>query len=243
MVRRRVAVIFTIGGVQPASAAKQATATIPIVFVTAENPVRLGLVPSLARPGGNLTGVNFLSAELVAKRLELLRELVPKAAQVALLINPHGPTPEITLQDAQAGAQAMGLQMQVLRASTSREIDAAFEVLAREPPGALFVGSDPFFTTRRVQLINLASRHGLPASYSNRQFAIVGGLITYGSDIPDAVRQGAVYAGRILKGAKPEDLPVLQSTKVELVINMQTARTLGIAVPQSLQVAADELME
>jgi putative ABC transport system substrate-binding protein len=243
LVRRRVAVINTNGGVQPANAVKQATATIPIIFVTAEDPVRLGLVPSLARPGGNLTGVNFLSAELVAKRLELLRELVPKATRVALLINPNGPTPEITLRDAQAGAQAMGLQLQVLRASNNREIDAAFEMIAHERPDAFFAGTDPLFTARRVQLVNLASRHGLPASYSNRQFALVGGLMSYGSDVTDAVRQAAVYTGRILKGAKPADLPVVQSAKVELIINMQTARTLGIAVPQSLQVAADELIE
>jgi putative ABC transport system substrate-binding protein len=243
LVRRRVAVINTNGGVQPANAVKQATATIPIIFVTAEDPVRLGLVPSLARPDGNLTGINFLSAELVAKRLELLRELVPKATRVALLINPNGPTPEVTLRDAQAGAQAMGLQLQVLRASNNREIDAAFEMIAHERPDAFFAGTDPLFTARRVQLVNLASRHGLPASYSNRQFALVGGLMSYGSDVTDAVRQAAVYSGRILKGAKPADLPVVQSAKVELIINMQTARTLGIAVPQSLQVAADELIE
>jgi putative ABC transport system substrate-binding protein len=243
LVQRRVAVINTNGGVQPANAVKQATSTIPIIFVTAEDPVRLGLVPSLARPGGNLTGVNFLSAELGAKRLELLRELVPKATRVALLINPNGPTHEITLRDAQAGAQAMGLQLQVLRASNNREIDAAFEMTGRERPDALFAGTDPLFTGRRVQLVNLASRHGLPASYSNRQFALVGGLMSYGSDVTDAVRQAAVYTGRILKGARPADLPVVQSAKVELIINMQTARTLGIAVPQSLQVAADELIE
>jgi ABC-type uncharacterized transport system substrate-binding protein len=227
LVQRRVAVINTNGGVQPANAVKQATSTIPTIFVTAEDPVRLGLVPSLARPGGNLTGVNFLSAELGAKRLELLRELVPKATRVALLINPNGPTHEITLRDAQAGAQAMGLQLQVLRASNNREIDAAFEMTGRERPDAFFAGTDPLFTGRRVQLVNLASRHGLPASYSNRQFALVGGLMSYGSDVTDAVRQAAVYTGRILKGAKPADLPVVQSAKVELIINMKTARTLG----------------
>ena len=243
LVQRRVAVINTNGGVQVVNAVKQATATIPIIFVTSEDPVRLGLVPSLARPGGNLTGVNFLSAELVAKRLELLRELVPKARRVALLINPNGPTLEITLRDAQAGAQAMGLQLQVLRASNNREIDAAFEMTGRERPDAFFVGTDPLFSGRRVQLVNLASRHGLPASYSKREFALVGGLMSYGSDVADAVRQAAVYTGRVLKGAKPSDLPVVQSAKVELIINMQTARTLGITVPQSLQVAADELIE
>ena len=243
LVRRRVDLIYTSGGVQPAAAAKQATATIPIVFSVAEDPVRIGLVASLARPGGNLTGVNFLSAELVAKRLELLRELVPKAARVALLINPAGPTPEVTLRDAQPAAQAMRLALQTFRTSTSREIDAAFETMSRDRPDALFVGTDPFFSSRRAQLVNLASRHGLPATYGSRQFAEIGGLMSYGADIPNAVRQAAVYAGRILKGAKPEDLPVTQVTKVEMVINLQTARTLGLAVPQSLQVAADEVIE
>jgi putative ABC transport system substrate-binding protein len=243
LVLRQVAVINTSGGIQPTNAVKQATATIPIIFVTAEDPVKLGLVPSLARPDGNLTGINFLSAELVAKRLELLRELVPKAKRVALLINPNGPTPEVTLRDAQAAAQAMGLQLQVLRASNNREIDAAFEMIARERPDAFFIGTDPLFTGRRIHLVHLASRHGLPTSYGNRQFPLVGGLMSYGSDVSDAVRQAAVYTGRILKGAKPADLPVVQSAKVELIINMQTARTLGITVPQSLQVAADELIE
>ena len=243
LVRQRVAVIVTSGGIRPALAAKQGTSTIPIIFATAENPVRTGLVASLARPGGNLTGINFLSAEVVAKRMELLRELVPKSMRVALLVNPEGPTIEITTRDAQAAAQAMGLQLQVFRASTPREIDAVFEKMARERPDALFVGTDPFFTSRRVQIVNLASRHALPASYGNRVFADVGGLMTYGSDVSDALRQSAVYAGRILKGAKPEDLPVVQSTKVDLVVNMQAARTLGIVVPQSLQVAADDVIE
>jgi putative tryptophan/tyrosine transport system substrate-binding protein len=243
LVRRRVALINTSGGIQPATAAKQVSTSTPIVFSTAEDPVRTGLVASLAPPGGNLTGINFLSAELVGKRMELLRELVPKVARVAVLINPNGPTPEITLRDAQAAAQAMGLQMQMLRASNSREIDAAFEAIGRERPDALFVGTDPLFSSRRVQLVTLASRYGLPATFGNRWFAEIGGLMTYGSDVPDALRQAGVYAGRILKGAKPEDLPVVQSTKVELVINVQTARTLGVLVPQSLQVAADELIE
>ena len=243
LVRRRVAVIVTSGGIRPTFAAKEATATIPIVFATAENPVRTGLVRILARPGGNLTGVNFLSAEVVAKRLELLREAVPKAVRVALLVNPDGPTIESTTRDAQAATLAMGLQLQILRASTPREIDAAFEAIARERPDALFVGTDPFFTSRRVQIVHLASRHALPASYGNRLFADAGGLMTYGSDVADAVRQSAVYAGRILKGAKPEDLPVVQSTKFDLVVNLQAARTLGIVVPQSLQVAADAVIE
>jgi putative ABC transport system substrate-binding protein len=243
LVQRKVAVIYTSGGFQLANVAKQQSATIPIVFTMAEDPVRLGLVASLARPGANLTGVNFLSAELVAKRLELLRELVPRAARVAVLVNPKGPTIEITLRDVEVAAQSIGLSTLVVRASTQLEIDAAFNLIAHEKADALFVGTDPFFTARRTQMVNLASHHRLPASYSNRQFAFVGGLMTYGADVTFASRQSAIYVGRILKGTKPSELPVLQATKVELVINMQTARTLGIAVPQSLQVAADEVIE
>jgi putative ABC transport system substrate-binding protein len=243
LVRRPVAVINTSGGVQPATAARQLTASIPIVFSTAEDPVRLGLVSSLARPGGNLTGINFQSAEVVTKRMEMLREMVPKATRIALLINPNGPTPEITLRDAQRATQAMGLQMPVHRASTIAEIDAVFANLAKEPVDALFVGTDPFFSARRVQLVNLVSRHGLPSSFGNRWFVEAGGLMSYGSDVPNALREAGVYTGRILKGAKPADLPVVQSTKVELVINMQTARTLGVTVPQSLQVTANDVIE
>src|ERR1051325_941300 len=236
LVRRQVALIFTSGGFPPTMAAKQATASIPGVFTIAENPVARGLVASLARPGGNLTGVNFLSGELTAKRLELQRELVPKITRVALLINPHGSGHEVTVRDVQVAAQAMGLQTAVYQASSSREIDAAFDAIVRERADALFVANDPLFTARRVQLVHLASRHGIPGSYGNRLFTMVGGLMAYGSDITDATRQSAIYAGRILKGAKPEELPVLQSAKVELIINMQTARTLGISVPTSLQV-------
>jgi putative ABC transport system substrate-binding protein len=243
LARLQVAVINTSGGVQPAAAARQVTATIPIVFSTAEDPVRLGLVVSLARPGGNLTGINFQSAEVVTKRMELLREMVPKATRIGLLINPNGPTPEITLRDAQRAAQAMGLQLLVHRASTPREIDTVFENLGHERVDALFVGTDPFFSARRVQLVNLASHHRLPSSFGNRWFADVGALMTYGADVPGALREAGVYTGRILKGARPADLPVVQSTKVELVINMQTARTLGIAVPQALQATADDVIE
>jgi len=243
LVRRQVAIIATTGGIKPATAAKQATSTIPILFTTAEDPVRTGLVASLARPGGNLTGANFLSAELVGKRLELLHQLIPKAVRLALLVNPNGPTPEITLRDAQRAADAMGLRLQVHRASTPREIDAAFEAIASDRPDALFVGTDPLFSSRRFQMVNLASRHGLPASYGIRQMVEVGGLMSYGSDTSAALRETGVYAGRVLKGAKPSDLPVVQVTKIELVINLQTARTLGITVPQSLLVAADELVD
>ena len=205
--------------------------------------MRRGLVASLARPGANLTGINFLSAELVPKRLELLRELAPAAAKVAVLVNPTGSTPEVTVKDAQAAARAIGLQTLVLEASTSAEIDIAFAALARERAVILFVGNDAFFTARRVHLTHLASRHAIPASYGGRQFAEAGGLMSYASDLADALRQMGVYTGRILKGAKPADLPVVQSIKVELVINHQTARTLGLTVPPTLLSTADEVIE
>jgi putative tryptophan/tyrosine transport system substrate-binding protein len=243
LVRQRVAVILAMGGIRAVSAAKAATTTIPIVFVIAEDPVKLGLVASLARPGGNLTGINFLSAEVAAKRLELLREMVPRAARVAVLVNPTGPTPEVTAMDVQAAATALGVQIQVLQASTSREIDFAFAVLARERPDALFVGTDPFFTVRRMQLTHLASRHAIPAAYGGRLYTEAGGLMSYGSDLEDATRQMGVYSGRILKGAQPADLPVVQSTKFELVINAQAARTLGLEVPPTLLARADEVIE
>jgi putative ABC transport system substrate-binding protein len=243
LVRRHVAVIAATG--RPAAfAVKAATATIPIVMGVAEDPVRLGLVTSLARPGGNVTGVNFLTAELEAKRLELLRQLVPKAARVAVLVSPaSATTTHSTLRDVQAAARAMGLQVQVLNADSSREIDAAFATFARERPDVLFVGSGPFFTTRRVQLAILAGRHAMPAAYSNRQYAEAGGLMSYGSDLLESYRQIGVYAGRILKGAKPADLPVAQPTKFELIINAQTARTLGLDVPATLLAVADEVIE
>jgi putative ABC transport system substrate-binding protein len=244
LVRRRVAVITTSGGPAVAFAAKAATTTIPIVFSVAEDPVRLGLVASLARPGGNLTGVNFLVGELTAKRLELLRALVPAATRFAVLVNPaHATNTETTLREIDLAARAMGLQIQVLNASTSREIDAAFATFVRERPDAVFVGADSFFVSRRVQLTNLAVRHAVPATYSARDFAEVGGLMSYGASLTDASRQTGVYTGRILKGAKPADLPVVQSTKFELVINAQTARMLGLTVPDKLLVAADEVIE
>ena len=243
LVRRRVAVIAASGGFASVSAAKAETTTIPIVFAISEDPVRLGLVASLARPGGNLTGINFLSAELVAKRLELLREMVPAAARLAVLVNPAGPTPEITLRDVEPAARAIGLQIQVVRASTSREIDAVFATFVRERPDILFVGTDPFFSNRRVQLVHLATRHAIPATYPGRQFPDIGGLMSYGSDLADAYRQVGAYAGRILKGAKPANLPVMQASKFELVINAQMARILGLTVPPSLLARADEVIE
>jgi putative ABC transport system substrate-binding protein len=244
LVQRRVAVILTAGGVATHVAAKTATATIPIVFLIAEDPVRLGLVASLAQPGGNLTGINFLSNELQAKRLELLRELLPGAARVAVLVNPaNAANAQTALRDVEQAARAMGLQIHVFNASTSREIDAAFATMSRERPDALFVGGDPFLNSRRVQLVNLASRHGLPATFSDRESAEIGALMSYGSDITDAYRQAGTYAGRILKGAKPADMPVVQANKLELVINHQTARTLGLTVPQTLLTSADEVIE
>jgi putative ABC transport system substrate-binding protein len=241
LVRRQVAVIATLAN--GALAAKAATTTTPIVFLLAEDPVRVGLVSSLARPGGNLTGINFFSAELLAKRLGLVRELVPTATRVAVLVNPTGPNSETTLRDAQSTARATGLEIQVLNASTSHEINAAFAAFARERPDALLVDIDPFFTSRRVQLINLASRHAIPAVYPGRQFTEAGGLLSYGSNLTDAWRQVGVYAGRILKGTKPVDLPVAQSTRFELVINGETARMLGLTIPPSLLAIADEVIE
>jgi putative tryptophan/tyrosine transport system substrate-binding protein len=243
LARRQVAVIAA-PGPPAALAAKAATTTIPIVFLMNEDPVRLGLVASLARPGGNLTGINIFSAELAAKRLDLLRELVPGAARVGVLVNPaNATTTESTLRDVEPAARAIGLQIQVLNASTSREIDAAFATFVRERPDAVFVGADSFFVSRRVQLTNLAVRHAVPATYSARDFAEVGGLMSYGASLTDASRQMGVYTGRILKGAKPADLPVVQSSKFELVINHQTARMLGVEIPPMLLARADEVIE
>ena len=244
LVRRSVAVIATAGGPQPALAAKAATSTIPIVFGVPEDPVRLGLVASIARPGGNVTGINFVNLELTAKRLELLRELVPGAVRVAVLVNPANPTStETTLREVQSAAAAIGLQIQVLKASTSREINAAFANLVREPADALFVSQDGFFGSRRLQLANMAARHAIPMTSGSRDIAEVGGLMSYGTSIPEVYRQIGVYTGRILKGAKPVDLPVEQSTKFELVINAQTARMLGVTIPPSLIAIADEVIE
>jgi putative ABC transport system substrate-binding protein len=243
LVRRQVAVIAT--STSALLAAKAATTTIPIVFIAGEDPVRLGLVASLARPGGNMTGVNIFASELVAKRLELLRELVPGAARVAVLVNPANPTTaETTSRDAQAAARDIGLQVQVLNASTGREIDAAFAtIFLHDRPDALFVGGDPLFTNRRSQLVLLATRHVLPATYAGRQFPEIGGLMSYGASLTDAWRQMGAYSGRILKGEKPADLPVVQSSKFELVINAQAARVLGLDVPASVLARADEVIE
>jgi putative ABC transport system substrate-binding protein len=243
LVRRRVAVIVA-GGNLPATAAKAATATIPIVFGVVDDPVKLGLVASLARPGGNATGVNFFTLEVLTKRLGLLHELVPKAARVAVLVNPAiVPVAELTLREVQQAVRTIGLQIQVLNASTSSEIDAAFAALQRERPDALFVTPDAFFISRRVQIISLAARDRIPAVYQDRADVVAGGLMSYGTDLAEMVRQVGVYTGNILKGAKPADLPVQQSTKFQFVINLQTARTLGIEVPETLLATADEVIQ
>jgi len=240
LVRRQVNVIATLA--TGAMAAKSATTTIPVVSMFGEDPVKLGLVASLASPGGNVTGINFWGAELVAKRLELLREIVPAATRVSVLSNPTGPNVE-TVRDVQSAARAMGLQIQDLKANTSRGINAAFATFVSERPDALFVDTDPFFTNRRVQLVHLATLHRIPATYGGRQFVEAGGLMSYGSNIADAWRQLGVYVGRILKGAKTADLPVVQASKFELVINAQTATMLDLTVPPGLLARADEAIE
>ena len=243
LVRRQVAVIAATSS-YPALAAKAATTTTPIVFLVGEDPVKLGLVASLARPGGNLTGINLFSVELTAKRLGLLREMVPGAARIAVLVNPaNTTTTETTLRDVQSAARAMGLQIQVLNADSSDEIDAAFERISRERPDAIFVGATPFLNSRHVQLAQLAAFHRLPAAHALRDYAEAGGLMSYGSDIVEGYRQVGVYTGRILKGAKPADLPVLQASKFELVINTRTARMLRLTVPPTLLARADEVIE
>ena len=244
LVRRRVAVIAMPAFTAAAPMAKAATTTIPIVFGVAEDPVKLGLVASFARPGGNATGINFLTSEVVAKRLGLLHDLVPKAVRIAVLINPaNAPTAETTLRDIPEAARPLGLQIQIVNASTSREIEAAFATLARDPADALFVAPDGFFSTRRVQFATLAAHHRVPVAYFLREFVEAGGLMSYGPNILDVFRQVGVYTGQILKGAKPDDLPVVQSTKFEFVINAQTARLLGIELPNSIQLLADEIIE
>jgi putative ABC transport system substrate-binding protein len=244
VVQRPVAVIIASGGPGVAVAAKVASTTTPIVFGVGEDPVRLGLVASLARPGGNLTGVNFLNVELTRKRLELLRELVPGAARVAVLVNPANPAAaQGTLRDLETAARGIGIEVQISNARTSREIDAVFAAAARERIDALLVGQEPFFSARRMQLANTAARHMLPMISAARDITEAGGLMSYGTNILDVYRRLGLYTGRILKGAKPVDLPVEQSAKFELLINAQTARMLGISVPQTLLVAADEVIE
>jgi putative ABC transport system substrate-binding protein len=245
LVRRRVAVIVTGGGPAPTFAAKSATATIPILFAAiADDPVKLGLVASLARPGGNVTGISILLTELATKRLELLREMVPAITRVAALVNPaEASNTEATLKDLETAARLMGLEIMALKASTSGEINAAFATLEAGRPGAIFVAPDSFFITRRVQLVLLAMLHRIPMIYPTRPFVEVGGLMSYGPNLTDAYRQTGGYTARILKGAKPADLPVARATKFQFVINASTAGMLGLAVPPTLLAVADEVIE
>ena len=244
LVHREVAVIATPGSTPAALAAKAATAAIPIVFGVPQDPVQLGLVASLARPGGNATGINFFYTEVIAKRLRLLHDLVPKAVRVAVLVNPaNAPVTESTLRETKEAAQTIGLQIQIFNAATISEIDAVFTTFARARPDALFVGPDAFFTDRRVQFVTLTARDRIPSAYSNRELVEAGGLMSYGTDLADMFHQVGLYTGRILKGAKPADLPVLQSTKFEFVINVHTARALGVEVPSGLLAIADEVIE
>jgi len=244
LVRRQVAVIATPANAPASIAAKAATATIPIVFGVPQDPVQLGLVASLARPGGNATGTNSFAQEVVAKRLRLLHDLLPKAVRIAVLVNPaDAATAEPTLRDVQEAAPVIGLQIQILNATTIGEIDAAFATLARERPDALFVAPDAFFISRAVQFATLTARQKIPAAYTSRDYVAAGGLMSYGTDLADMFRQVGVYTGSILKGAKPADLSVVQSTKFEFVINLQTARALGIEVPPSVLAIADEVIE
>jgi len=244
LVSRRVAVIAVPGSIPAALAAKAATATIPIVFGVGDDPVRLGLVASLARPGGNATGVNYFVSEVGAKRLRLLHDLVPKAVRVALIVNPTNTSAtESTLRAVQEAAPTLGLQIQILNATTIGEIDAAFATLERDRPDALFVGPDAFLNSRAVQFATLTAREKIPATYDNRDDVAVGGLMSYGTDAAEMSHQLGLYTGNILKGAKPDDLPVVQSTKFEFVINLQTARALGIEVPPGVLAIADEVIE
>ena len=244
LVGRRVAVIATPGSTPAALAAKAATTTIPIVFGVAEDPVKLGLVANLARPGGNATGVNFFVSEVVRKRLGLLRDLIPRAVRIAVMINPgNAATAEATLREVQKAADALGLQIHVVNASTSDEINAAFATISHERAEALFLGPDAFFNSRRVQLVTLSARDRIPTVYGTRDYVEVGGLMSYGTNITDSFSQAGVYVGKILNGTKPAELPVIQSTKFEFVINLQTAKALGLDVPSGLLLAADEVIE
>jgi putative tryptophan/tyrosine transport system substrate-binding protein len=242
LIGRKVTVIAATS-TPAAQAAKAATATVPIVFTTGDDPVKLGLVASLNRPGGNVTGVSSLLVELGSKQLGLLRELAPGIAAIAVLTNPNFPGTERQLRDVEAAARVLGLQLLVLRASSEREIDAAFATIAQQSGAALLVGVDPFFLSLRDQIVALAARHAIPALYPVRDFAVAGGLMSYGTDFADSYREAGIYTGRIVRGENPADLPVQRSTKFEFVINLKTAKALNVAVPNSMQLLADEVIE
>jgi putative ABC transport system substrate-binding protein len=244
LVRRQVAVISALGGTPSALAAKSATTTIPIVFAVGSDPVSLGLVASLSKPGGNVTGVTQLAVAIGSKRLELLHEIIPKATVVALLVNPTNPPLAETLsRDAQAAGRTLGLQIHVLQASTEGEIDEAFATMVQLQCGGLVVGPDSFFISRSEQLAALALRHAVPAIYQYREFTAAGGLVSYGASLADFYRLAGIYTGRILKGEKPADMPVEQAPKVELIINLETAHKLGVTIPPSILLRADEVIE
>jgi putative ABC transport system substrate-binding protein len=243
LVRRQVAVIVTVGGETSAAAAKAATETIPIVFNVGSDPVKIGLVASLARPGGNATGVNIFTIELVEKRLGLLLDLIPTASSIAILVNPDFVPAAANASEAEAAARAVGKQVVIYNARSEIEIGTAFAIMAQARPGALLVGADPFFNSRRGLIVALAGRHAIPAIYEWREFAEAGGLISYGTSLVEAYRQQGIYAGRILKGEKPADLPVVQLSKFELVINLNTAKALGLAIPPGVLALADEVIE
>jgi putative ABC transport system substrate-binding protein len=243
LIRRRVAVIATPASTEAALAAKAATTSIPIVFAIAADPVALGLIASLNRPGGNITGVSFQFVELVSKQLGMLRELVPGANRFVALVGPNAALADAVVKDLQASASALGLPIEILRGGTAREIDAAFENLVQKPGGAMWVSPDAFFTGRRAQIVTLAARHALPAIYYAREFAEIGGLMSYGANVANGYQLTGIYVGRVLKGEKPADLPVVQPTKFELVINLNTARAVGIAIPNTLLALADEVIE
>jgi putative ABC transport system substrate-binding protein len=241
LVLRQVAVLFVAGGGIRESMA--ATSTIPVVFTTGNDPVETGLVASLAHPGGNATGVSFVTAELAAKRLELLHQLVPNATVIAMMMNPSTANPDVRLRSVQEAARSLGLELPVVRARTEGEIGAAFADLVKARAGALLVDSDPYFNGRREQVVALAARYAMPAMYDARAFVAAGGLMSYGGSIPEVYRQAGIYTGKILNGAKPADLPILQPTQVEFVINLKTAKALGLTIPQTLLLRADEKIE
>ena len=243
LVDRQVTVITATGGINSALAAKAATTTIPIVFLSGDDPVKLGIVASFNRPGGNATGIHVFLQMMEGKRLGLLRELVPTAAMMAALVNPTNAAFQLQMKDVEDAARALGLQMHTLNAINEKDIHAAFVALGKLRPGALLVGSDPFFNSRREQLATLAAHYGIPAIYEAREYAVAGGLMSYGTSLIEGYRQVGVYTGRILKGEKPADLPVVQSTKFEFVLNLKTARALGLEVPPALSARADEVIE